>query len=252
MKHRIIARRFVCAVLLLIISLNTNAYAVEIDRSIHAPDPVTGGNTKHEVSGSNDMVSDSASTTTTNGSSNPTTINAGSNTIGSGSLAGTSKRLQPTKASPATTASVKPPALLRSPLIKVCDAHAPVINTIMARASTRAQHQVTLFTGIATKVEVYYVNEGKTAANYNGLIFTVTLAETQAKIDLANLKIAGTFNCDVTDPGSDVTTLRDDLKTEQTDLQILRTAVRSLIVAVAQAEGVTPPSSTAIGEQSND
>jgi hypothetical protein len=258
MKHRILARHFVCAALLLTISLSTNAYAIEIGQPIHAPVPVTTGNTKQQESGSNDMSSGSASTASglSAGATGSNTTSSGM--TGSATISGSSSiktGVKPSKALAPPLTSGKPLMRLGPPLMKACDAHAPVINTIMDRASTRDQNQITLFSGIAIKVEAYYVSQGKTATNYDSIVAAVTTAENQATTDLAMLKTAGTFNCNAADPGDNVTTFRNDLKTEQTDLQALRSAVKNLIVAVAQAEGVNLPASTSTttpGTQNND
>jgi hypothetical protein len=138
---------------------------------------------------------------------------------------------------------------LKSGQLKVCQNRSNVITTIITRANTRAQNQITLFTTVATRVENFYTSKGKTAGNYDQLVATVNSAKTQATTDLATLKTNSTFSCSANNPSGVVSTYRTDLQTERSDLQTLRTAVHELIIGVAKAEGYTLSTSATKGAQ---
>lgn len=133
--------------------------------------------------------------------------------------------------------------------LKFCENHAATITTIMERSSTRAQNQITLFSDIATKVENFYTSKGKTMATYDQLVATINAAESKANTDFAALQGSDSFSCSSNNPGGAVSTYRANLKTVQVDLQDLQHSIRSLIVAVAQAEGYTLPKASTGGGQ---
>lgn len=119
---------------------------------------------------------------------------------------------------------------------RVCLTREKVITQIMTRIETRADNQNKLFSGIATKVETFYTNKGKTLANYQTLVGAVNAAELKVQTDFGTLKTSS-FSCNVSDPKGVVTGFQTYLKSEISDLQNLRTAVKNLIVGVAQANG---------------
>jgi hypothetical protein len=206
-----------------------------IARPIHAPETAkpTGPPT---VGKSSTSHSDSSSTTVTpTPNITPGTHDSGSTTNGEDT---------------ASTAKAEVKERLQTAQLKVCDKHATTIVVIMTRADTRAQNQITLFTTIATRVEGYYTTKGKTIATYDQLVTAVNTARIQASTDLATLQASGSFSCSANNPRGAVSTYRSELQAVQTDVKNLRTAVKNLIVGVAQAEGVTlPQSSTSGGQQ---
>ena len=121
---------------------------------------------------------------------------------------------------------------------RLCLTREKVITQIMTRIETRANNQDTLFSGIATRVEAFYTKKGHTLANYQTLVDSVNAAEAKVQTDFATLKTSSSFSCTVSEPRAIVTGFQGYLKTEISDLQSLRTAVKNLIVGVAQANGM--------------
>ncbi len=138
---------------------------------------------------------------------------------------------------------------LQANQLQFCEQQSSTISDIMDRSSTRAKNQVTLFSGVATKVENFYTSKGKTIATYDTLVAAVNSAEVQANTGLATLQSSGGFSCGGNNPGGIVSTYRANLNTIQTDIKNLRTASRNLIIAVAQAEGYTLSKSAIEGSQ---
>ena len=144
-----------------------------------------------------------------------------------------------TASSQAATGGANGQAHLAAAQLKACQNREAAINNIMSRIDTRAQNQLTLFNTIATRVEGFYTSKGKTVSNYNQLVAAIASAKSQATTDLSTMQGGSTFTCTSNDPKGMVTAFQSSLKTEITDLQNYRTAVKNLIVAVASANGVT-------------
>jgi hypothetical protein len=123
--------------------------------------------------------------------------------------------------------------------LRACQNRQTAINNIMIRIDTRAQNQLNLFGTIATRVENFYVKRGKTLSNYYQLVAAINAAKVQAENDFGTLKNSSTFNCSGTNPKGMILQFRTYLKTEISDLQTYRTAVKNLIVGVASVNGVT-------------
>ena len=129
--------------------------------------------------------------------------------------------------------------------LKACQNRQNAINNIMTRIDERAKNQIALFTTIATRVENFYTTQGKTLNNYAQLVTAVNNAKSQADTDFATMQSTGTFSCTLNNPKGIVTAFQGYLKTEISDLQSYRLAVKNLIVGVASANGVTLPVSNA-------
>jgi hypothetical protein len=140
---------------------------------------------------------------------------------------------------PTTTGQANGQAHLAAAQLKVCQNREKAINNIMSRVDTRAQNQLTLFGTIATRVEGFYTSKGKTVSNYDQLVAAIASAKTQATTDLSTMQSGSTFSCTSSNPKGAVTVFQGYMKTEITDLQNYRTAVKNLIVAVASANGTT-------------
>jgi hypothetical protein len=219
---------------------STAAASPFIGKPIHAPYPVTPpvSGSSSTASGSSNTSNTSSTASTGSATSPPkhpvTTGHSGSNTSSNSSSTTTPQPAKPR---------------LKAPQLKICQNHTTTITTLMTRADTRAQNQITLFTAVASKVENFYTSKGKTIATYSQLVAVVNADETQATTDLATLKANSTFSCDSSDPGGAVSTYRTDLQAVQTDTGNLRTAVKNLIMGVAQAEGYTLPEPSNSGGQ---
>ncbi|HET9098261.1 MAG TPA: hypothetical protein VFN51_01445 [Candidatus Saccharimonadales bacterium] len=165
----------------------------------------------------------------------------GSNTTGS--TAATVH--QPTQAASAqANAQANGQAHLAAAQLRSCQNREKAINNIISNIDTRAQNQLTLFGTIATRVENFYVSKGKTVSNYDQLVADIATAKTQAETDFGTVQNTSSFSCTSSNPKATVTAFQSYLKTEISDLQNYRTAVKNLIVAVASANGVNVSSST--------
>jgi len=137
-----------------------------------------------------------------------------------------------------TTGQANVSSRLMAAQLQACQNRESAIKTIMTRIETRAQNQVTLFSTIATRVENFYTTKGNTLSTYDQLVAAVNTAKTQAQTDFATLQ-SSSFSCTADSPKGIVSTFQSYLKTEITDLQQYRTAVKNLIVGVASVNGVT-------------
>ena len=145
-----------------------------------------------------------------------------------------------------TTAQTK----LTEAKLRSCQNRQQAIQNIMTRISDRGQKQLTLFEGIATKVETFYTNKGKTLSNYDTLAADVNAKQAAAQTAVDNIKSASTgFSCDGTDPIGFVNSFKSSLKSEISALQDYRTSVKNLIVGVKSVEGTTSSSSSTGGSQ---
>ncbi len=140
-----------------------------------------------------------------------------------------------------TAAQANAQTHLAAAQLQACQNRENVIKTIMSRIDTRAQNQIALFGTIATRVEALYVKQGKTFSNYDQLVAAVNAAQAQANSDFKSLSTNTSFNCTGNDPKGMVSSFQGYLKLEITDLQSYRTAVKNLIVGVAQAQGQALP-----------
>lgn len=169
-----------------------------------------------------------------------TTTKANANSVSTnysvGSQQGTN---QSSKSSQASTAQANAAARLSANQLRVCQKRQTVIANIMTRINTRMQNQIQLFSTIATRVETFYTKQGKTLSTYSQLVAAVNSAQTLATTNLVNVKSSSTFSCSSANPQALITTFRTNLKTEISDLNNFKTAVKNLIVGVASANKVT-------------
>lgn len=145
---------------------------------------------------------------------------------------------------PGTSQAANGQSHLAAAQLNACQHRETSVKNIMTRIDTRAQNQLTLFGTIASRVENFSTTKGKTVANYDQLVASINSAKTQAQTDLSTLQTNSTFSCSANDPKGMVTAFQGYLKTEITDLQNYRTAVKNLIVAVASANGETVSASS--------
>lgn len=134
--------------------------------------------------------------------------------------------------------------------LKACQNRQKAITNIMARIADRGQKQLTLFGTIATRVETFYTDKGKTLNNYSALVADVNAkqAAAQATVDTIESDSTG-FSCDGTDPKGFVDTFKDSLKSEISALQDYRTSVKNLIVGVKSVQGTTTSTTDGGGNQ---
>ncbi len=124
--------------------------------------------------------------------------------------------------------------------LKVCENREKVINNIMARIADRGQKQLDLFTTIATRVETFYTDKGKTLDNYDELVADVTTKKDAAQTTVDAVKSSSVdFKCDGTDPKGAAAGFKDALKAEIVALKTYKTSVKNLIVGVKSVQGST-------------
>lgn len=133
--------------------------------------------------------------------------------------------------------------------LKSCLNREKTINNILSRIDIRTQKQLNLFGTIATRVEGFYTLKGKTVTNYNQLVASVATAKAQAEKDYIAMQTNSSFSCEVTNPKGIVINFKAYLKTEITDLQNYRNAVKNLIVAVASANSANVSTSNQTSSQ---
>lgn len=131
-----------------------------------------------------------------------------------------------------------------------CENHKDAISAIMSRIADRGQKQTDLFTTIATRVETFYTQSGKTVNNYNTLVADVNAKHTAAQTAVNTIKAdSTTFTCTSTNPQGMVSTFKNALKTEIAALQAYRMSVRNLTVAVKSVVETSSSSTTTGGNQ---
>jgi hypothetical protein len=124
--------------------------------------------------------------------------------------------------------------------LRVCQNRQRAITNIMSHAAERGQRQLDLFTTIATRVETFYTNKGKTLSNYDALVADMNAKKAAAQTTVDALKSASAnFSCDSSDPKGFVDTFKDSLKSEIEALKVYRTSVKNLIVGVKSVQGTT-------------
>jgi hypothetical protein len=139
---------------------------------------------------------------------------------------------------PTTTGQANGQAHLVAAQLKSCQNRQKAITNIMARISDRGQKQLTLFGTIATRVEAFYTDKGKTLSNYDALVADVNAKAATAQIAVNATNSAGSgFSCDGTNPKGFVSLFQASLKSEISALQDYRTSVKNLTVGVKSVQG---------------
>ena len=124
--------------------------------------------------------------------------------------------------------------------LKSCQKHEKAITNTLSRLSDRGQKQVVLFGTIASRVETFYTDKGKTLASYDALVADVNAKAAAAQTALSGINAAGSgFSCDGSNPSGFMSTFKDNLKLEISALKDYRTSVRNLIVGVKSVQGTT-------------
>ncbi len=128
--------------------------------------------------------------------------------------------------------------------MKACENRQKAVTNIISRINERTQNQLTLFMTIASRVEAFANKSGKKVANYQSLISAINSSVSTSQSGLNTLKGNSSFTCNSSNPKAMVIAFQGYLKTEISSLRSLKTAVKNLIVAVAQANGVKVSTST--------
>ncbi|MBI3573092.1 MAG: hypothetical protein HY092_02735 [Candidatus Kerfeldbacteria bacterium] len=140
---------------------------------------------------------------------------------------------------------------LEAAKLRVCQNRQAALNQIMSRRANRAERQLNVFSTIASRVETFYVNKGRTISNYDALVAKVNETKTAAEIQVATLKQDATFDCTAENPKGMATTFKDQLRTTAVALQAYKTAIKNLIVGVKSAQGQTSSNNNAHAANTN-
>jgi hypothetical protein len=143
--------------------------------------------------------------------------------------------LVPLVGSASVSASVLRPTVAAVHLT-ACENRQTNIQATLTRVADRGQKQYNLFSSVATKVETFYTNQGKTLSNYSQLVAAVNTqgAAAQAAVNTVQADSTG-FSC-TNSPKTFVTTFLTALKAQISAMQAYRTAVRNLVVGVKSVD----------------
>jgi len=151
---------------------------------------------------------------------------------------------------PTTAGRASGQAHLAAAQMKSCQNRQKAITNIMARISDRGQKQLTLFGTIATRVETFYTDKGKTLSNYDALVADVNAKQAAAQAAVTTTSSDSTgFSCDGSDPKGFVDTFKNSLKSEISALQDYRTSVKNLTVGVKSVQSTTASTTNDGGNQ---
>jgi hypothetical protein len=120
--------------------------------------------------------------------------------------------------------------------LTACENRQTNIQATLARVADRGQKQYNLFSSVATRVETFYTNQGKSLSNYSQLVAAVNTqaATAQAAVNTVQADSTG-FSC-TNSPKTFVTTFLTALRAEISAMQAYRTAVRNLVVGVKSVD----------------
>lgn len=129
---------------------------------------------------------------------------------------------------------------LQDAKLKACQNREEAINTIMLRMADRGQKHFDLVTSIAERTKEFYVEKGKTLANYDELVANVEAKKAVAESAVANVMArSGGFTCDGDDPRGLVQAFKDVRQIRIDAMGEYRTAVKDLIVGVKSVQSVS-------------
>ncbi len=121
--------------------------------------------------------------------------------------------------------------------LRVCQNRETIIGNLMTRIGDRGQKQLELVDTIAARVDAYKVEKQLTVAGYEVLATEVAARKAAATTAVAAAKDTKVeFKCDGTDPKGAASTFKDGLKLQNEAIRAYRDAVKSMLVAVKQAQ----------------
>lgn len=124
--------------------------------------------------------------------------------------------------------------------LKVCQKREKKITNIMSRQSDRGTKQIAVFTKISDRTQAFYVEKGRTVANYDALVADVVAKKALAEAEIAKVtENTVAFKCDGTDPKGAGEVFKQSLKAQHAAIKEYKTAVKNLIVGVKSAKSNT-------------
>lgn len=140
------------------------------------------------------------------------------------------------KALRASEAAQKKEEIRSQAQVKSCKARETIIKNKSQQVVKFSANMITKFDNISSRTQGFYVNKvvvsGKTVADYDVLVASIATKKAAAQVAVKTAEATATsFNCD-SDPKSQITGFREEVKTVISTLKEYRTSVRNLIVAV--------------------
>lgn len=116
---------------------------------------------------------------------------------------------------------------------QACEVRAETISSIMTRSVRRAENYGALLTTITERLEVFVGNLGEQSTHYN--FAPVNAAQANFESNLVALKAEAMFDCNTTDPKSQITAFRQANQAVMKDLQEWRTALKAIVAQLRES-----------------
>jgi len=126
---------------------------------------------------------------------------------------------------------------LEAAKLRACQNREAALNRIMSRMTIRAEKQLDVFSTIASRVEAFYAQKGRTIATYAALVADVSAKKIAAETQIATLDGSSTLSCSGDDPKGLASAFKVQLRATTAALQAYKTAIKNLIVGVKSAQG---------------
>ncbi|MFZ1258380.1 MAG: hypothetical protein WAQ25_02830 [Candidatus Saccharimonas sp.] len=128
-------------------------------------------------------------------------------------------------------------AKLEGEKLTACQKREKNIANITTRIADRGKKQVALFSGIAERVQTFYVTKGKTVEHYDALVADMNAKKAAAEQAVEVITASsGNFTCTAGDPKSNVDSFKQSLTTQIEAIKAYKTSVKNLIVAVKSVQ----------------
>lgn len=128
---------------------------------------------------------------------------------------------------------------------KTCAHIQKAVNNKLNAFDNHATTYLTRLNDVFTKLQSYQSTNNIQAANYDSLVQTATAKQVAATSAVAALKSLGsTIDCSSSDPASMLSDVKVGAASSRDALKAYRTALKDIVVALAQAQGGTSTSTT--------
>lgn len=131
---------------------------------------------------------------------------------------------------------------------KACEQRKGSIDNRLSAYNKAANTKLTQFNTIFERVKKFKTDKALQVSNYDELVATATAKQTAATEAVAALKdLSGTVDCTTTDPAATVATIKTTTAAARTALKDYRTAIKNIVVALAQVNKTSNSTSTSTG-----
>jgi hypothetical protein len=129
--------------------------------------------------------------------------------------------------------------------LRVCEKRQDQLKHMIERVSSRGAKQLEVFKKIADKTKQFYADKGYSATGYNTLVAEVDAAYESASAAVNSTTTTGTsWSCTGDNPKQAMADFKEAKKNEITQLKAYKEKVRSLILLVKKAAGVSSDNTT--------